>query len=90
MPTRHVPSRLLLASIDCTSGSFCLLGASAPLPCPSGRYQNASLRVMTSEDDCIECPEGTFCSVGSAVATDCAPGTYNAAPRSYAEQLSGR
>ena len=41
---------------QCTPGNYCGEGASAPLPCPAGRHQNASLPVMTTSDECVVCP----------------------------------
>ena len=46
---------------QCTPGYYCGEAASAPLPCPAGRHQNASLVVMTSPDECVVCPIGTAC-----------------------------
>merc|ERR1711938_2966 len=56
---------------------YCAEGSAAPLPCPGGTTMDASLVVMTSEEQCLTCPEGTFCPVGSANASLCAPGTVN-------------
>ena len=63
------------ACFDCTAGEYCTEGAAAGLPCPSGRYQNVLLAVMTSVDDCIGCPAGSSCSTGAAEPTECSPGT---------------
>ena len=55
-------------------GAAAMEGASAALPCPSGRYQNAMLlaagTLMTSADDCVSCPAGAFCSTGAAEASE--------------------
>ena len=59
----------------CSPGEYCMEGASAGLPCPSGRYQDLELAVMTSVGDCKVCPSGSFCSTGAAEPTACSPGT---------------
>ena len=59
----------------CSRGEYCTEGASAGLPCPSGRYQDLDLAVMTSVGDCKVCPSGSFCSTGAAEPTACSPGT---------------
>ena len=71
------------ACFECVAGSYCAEGASAALPCPSGRHQNGTMTAlnvsMTSVDDCVECPAGAFCSTGSAEPTACSPGTVQPA-----------
>ena len=63
----------------CTPGYYCGQGASAALPCPGGRYENATLALlglaMTSADECIECPVGSYCPSGAAEASPCNAGT---------------
>ena len=72
------------ACVGCTGGSYCPSGASSPLPCPSGRYQNATLTslgvAMTRAADCVECPAGSACATGAAEPGACAPGSYARAP----------
>ena len=69
---------------ECTTGSYCPTGASAALPCPSGRHQNGTLAElglsMTSKSDCVRCPSGAFCTTGAAEPTDCSPGTVQPQP----------
>ena len=61
------------ACIACELGYFCPQGASAALPCPSGRYQNRTKPFMTSAEDCIACPAGSSCATGSIAPALCAP-----------------
>ena len=59
------------------TGYYCELGASAPLPCPPGTYQDPGLAVMSSAAQCTPCPPGTACSAGSSAPTPCDRGKYN-------------
>ena len=47
------------ACFECVAGSYCEAGASAALPCPSGRHQNGTMTAlnlsMTSEGGCVGC-----------------------------------
>ena len=61
----------------CRPGSFCPVGASAPLPCEGGSYgAGAGLKTQA---ECKVCPAGTYCFAGSTAATSCSKGTYAAA-----------
>ena len=61
----------------CRPGSFCPVGASAPLPCEGGSYgAGAGLKAQA---ECTVCPAGTYCFAGSTAATSCSKGTYAAA-----------
>ena len=74
---RYQGAEQATACKQCTLGHYCEEAASAPLPCPGGTHQNASLEVMTSAAQCVSCPEGTFCTIGSAAPTPCAAGTFS-------------
>ena len=66
---------------DCTTGYVCVLGSSAPVPCPGGTYANQAIITaqgfLSSLDQCIDCDTGVFCPVGSNAPTPCAAGTFN-------------
>ena len=70
---------------DCTPGYLCVLGSSAPQPCPGGTHANQTVLnlagFLSSLDQCVVCPPGTLCPVGSAAPEPCAPGTYNDQPQ---------
>ena len=59
---------------DCTGGNYCVLGASAELPCEKGTY-SASTN-LDEAADCTDCPLGSSCATGSTDHALCAPGTY--------------
>ena len=63
----------------CEPGHYCLQGASAPLPCPSGTHQDLTLTTpMTSEAQCVGCGAGTFCPIGAETPTNCSAGIHAA------------
>ena len=70
-PGKYTGDRGKTACQDCTTGYLCVLGSSAPQPCPGGTHANQtvlnSVGFLASLDDCIVCPTGTYCPVGSSV-----------------------
>ena len=77
-PGSYMPSSGATACQNCSSGHYCDERSVAPLPCPAGRFTDASLVVMTSELDCIDCSAGSFCPTGSGQPAACNPGTVAA------------
>ena len=66
----------------CEPGHYCLEGASAPLPCPSGTHQDLTLTTpMTSDAQCVACGAGTFCPTGAEAPTNCSAGTFGEGAR---------
>ena len=69
---------------DCTSGYLCVMGSSAPQPCPGGTHAEQavleSVGFLSSLGDCVVCPEGTFCSTGALSPTSCSAGTVQPEP----------
>ena len=61
------------ACIACGLGAFCPQGASAALPCPSGRFGNTS--DLSSFEQCWNCTSGSSCTTGSALPLPCAAGS---------------
>eukprot|EP00966_Prymnesium_polylepis_P195541 4532630-Prymnesium_polylepis.1 len=61
----------------CEAGSFCPMGAAAPLPCASGSYSNSTS--LSDASECTACPIGHSCGTASIVPRACSPGNY--APR---------
>ena len=61
------------ACMACAPGSYCPLGASAPLPCIKGSYSSATN--LTSADECKPTTPGFYAASGSTSQTPCSPGT---------------
>jgi hypothetical protein len=81
------------ACIGCTRGYLCVLGSSAPQPCPGGTHANQSTLTTVGflsnlASDCLICPAGTSCSVGSDQPSACLPGFFGAAPRQLTTRLA--
>ena len=48
----------------CPLSAYVMNGLFAPIPCPSGTYNNFTGR--TDPSDCLTCPAGTYCPIGSS------------------------
>ena len=70
------PSQGTTDPLPCPRGSACPPGSAVSLPCPPGRWSNATELVST--DLCLVCPAGSACSAGSQVPSLCAAGTFTA------------
>ncbi|KAE9138231.1 hypothetical protein PF007_g1495 [Phytophthora fragariae] len=58
--------------METPSGSFSLEGATAPSPCPPGRYN-----LYPAQDRCVICPAGFYCGwPGTSSPTICPTGSY--------------
>jgi hypothetical protein len=62
------------ASNRCPAGSFCAARASAPMPCPAGRFSSAAAAV-----ECALCPAGRFGGAVNTTSPNCT-GPCTAAP----------
>ena len=71
----YQPEHNATECIMCTRGSFCMPEASAPLPCPKGRYSNAI--DLADQEQCSPCQPGSVCSTGSTAPTPCSKGSYS-------------
>ena len=60
--------------LACTPGNYCLIGISAPTPCPSGKYSPKGLNSSTL---CVTCPAGSQCVSGSVSPVQCGVGYYS-------------
>ena len=67
------------ACLACEFGSYCVEGASAPLPCQKGTYSERT--DLGSAEECTDCPEGHFCPLGSKSATACGAGFFASTKR---------
>ena len=59
--------------VACPEAHYCPEGSSVPLPCPAGKFGNAS--GLESEQECHACPAGHFCGPGVSEPTACSRGT---------------
>lgn len=55
--------------LPCTRGHFCGSGATVPIPCPEGRFNNVT--GLTSADECVPVPKDTYAGMGSELPTPC-------------------
>eukprot|EP00966_Prymnesium_polylepis_P137903 3186902-Prymnesium_polylepis.1 len=55
-------------------GSFCPQGASAALPCPSGRF--GGIPDLSAAELCHNCTAGSLCITGSIAPKSCAAGSF--------------
>lgn len=55
----------------CPTGTYCPIGSSFPLPCPSGYFND-----KVQQDKCNICPNGYYCPANSTSYFDCPSGYY--------------
>jgi predicted outer membrane repeat protein len=78
-PGKRQPLPNATVCLACEPGSYCVEGASAPLPCQKGTFSDRS--DLSSPEECNDCPLGHFCPLGSKSATRCSAGFFASSKR---------
>merc|ERR1740133_428691 len=66
------------ACVPCEPGSYCPVGAGAPLPCAEGSHSSSTS--LTSAAECTPTGVGYYASTGSTQQSPCSPGTVAPLP----------
>ena len=74
--------------VTCPAGSFCVTGATAPLPCSAGTVSLEGVASCTKcvagthqeregSTGCKHCPAGSYCAEGASTPVPCEGGTFS-------------